>query len=116
LSQYLNLSIACTTERDKKHPSTNEIEYDTSTTAVIEWDNKLNFPFKPADLEGATLTTNDIIKIDSVVINEAANWNIGQRKELQIDLAGRNYKRQLIAVRNSEGETEVWVNYFCTRD
>lgn len=49
-------SIACSTEREKKRRSPNEIEYDTSTTVIIEWGSKLNFPFNAIDYERATLT------------------------------------------------------------
>jgi hypothetical protein len=44
-------SIGCTTERAKKHRSPNDIEYDTWTTAIIEWDSKLNYPFNAIDYE-----------------------------------------------------------------
>ena len=106
--------IACSTEREKKRRSPNEIEYDTSTTAIIEWDSKLNYPFNTIDYERATLTQNDIVKIDTALVTAVATWNRDLSKEFQIDLSGRNYKRQLVADKNDKGQKEVWVNYFCS--
>jgi hypothetical protein len=37
-----------------------------------------------------------------------------EHKEFEIDLKGRNYKRQLIVDINSEGEKVVRANYFCS--
>ena len=107
-------SIACSTEREKERRSPNEIEYDTSTTAIIEWDSKLNYPFNAIDYERATLTQNDIVKIDTALVTAVATWNRDLSKEFQIDLSGRNYMRQLVAVKNDKGQKEVWVNYFCS--
>lgn len=107
-------SIACSTEREKKRRSPNEIEYDTSTTAIIEWDSNLNYPFNAIDYERATLTQNDIVKIDTALVTAVATWNRDLSKEFQIDLSGRNYMRQLVAVKNDKGQKEVWVNYFCS--
>jgi hypothetical protein len=106
-------SIACSTESEKKRRSPNEIEYDTSTSAIIEWDSKFNYPFNAIDYGRATLSQNDIVKIDTALVTAVATWNRDLPKEFQIDLSGRNYMRQLVAVKNDKGQKEVWVNYFC---
>ncbi|WP_426295360.1 hypothetical protein ACN9ML_11890 [Dyadobacter endophyticus] len=64
----------------------------------------------------ATLTRQDFEQIDSLLLVCVANYNKTIRQDLQfmkIDLVGRLYKKQLVAVVNRLGEKEVWVNCFC---
>jgi len=64
----------------------------------------------------ATLTRQELIQIDSLLVLCAADHNmaIGQNSpSMKIDLVGTLYKKQVVAVVNSRREKEVWVNCFC---
>jgi hypothetical protein len=64
----------------------------------------------------ATLIGKDIRLIDSLLIAAIDNYNskfdtVGN--EIAISTNGRNYRFQLIAATNIDGEKIVWVNAFC---
>lgn len=92
-----------------------DIQVDTSTTAVIPFNKKKNFPFDNS-FNPSNLTPNDINNIDSILIACVAEYNNSldnEHKEWGIDLKKYNYRKQLIIVTNNKSEKEVWVNCFC---
>ena len=98
-----------------KSKGTNNIQLDTAKTTIILFDQKGNYPFDNS-FKPATLTQNDIVSIDSLLIACVSDYNNSLDKDHQqwrIDLNKRNYKKQLIVVTNKKGEKEVWVNCFC---
>lgn len=99
---------------------------DTSLIAVFPFDTTLFWVFKES--KPTELTNVDLIKIETI-LNKCINaYNPEQerqfleiskkhpryklnKKNFCIDLT--RYKRQYVAVLNSKGEKEVWVNCFC---
>jgi len=103
-------------EQITKSKSTNNIQLDTSKTAIILFDKKGNYPFD-SSFKPATLTQEDIVNIDSLIIACVNDYNDSldkDHKQWSIDLKKRNYKKQLMVVANKKGEKEVWVNCFCS--
>ncbi len=99
-----------------KSKSTNNIQLDTSKTAIILFVKKLYYPFD-SSLKPPTLTQEDIVNIDSLLIACVNDYNDSldkDHKQRSIDLKKRNYKKQLMVVANKKGEKEVWVNCFCS--
>jgi hypothetical protein len=99
---------------------------DTSVIAILPFDTTRYWVFK--DSKPTDLTNDDLIKIETILnkciddynpdqerqFNEINNKNPEyslEKKSFIIDL--NIYKRQYIAVINSKGEKEVWVNCFC---
>jgi hypothetical protein len=84
---------------------------DTSRYAIL----KLKFNDIPTyvfkDCKPADLSNEDIVKIEVLVLDEIARYN-KEAKKVLISHPEKYYK-QLIAVSNSNGEKEVWVNCFC---
>ena len=98
-----------------KSKSTNNIQLDTSKTAIILFDKKGNYPFD-SSFKPATLTQEDIVNIDSLFMACVIDYNSSldkNQKLLGIDLTKHDYRKQLIVVTNRNGEKEVWVNCFC---
>lgn len=87
-----------------------------TTTAMIKFD-AADMPYIfDKNAPPATLTPQDLEQIDSLLLMCVANYNKTIRQDLQfmkIDLVDRVYKKQLVALVNSHGEKEVWVNCFC---
>jgi hypothetical protein len=94
----------------------NSIHYDTSKIAIIEFTGKTLIPFD-SSYKSSFLSQSDLSNIDSILIASVTNWNNSLQADVKrwwtIDLSKRNYKMQLVAVVNSSGEKEVWVNCFC---
>jgi hypothetical protein len=91
------------------------IRFDTSKTAIIPFDQNYDYPFDNS-YRSATLTEDDIIIVDSLLISCVTVYNNSldkDHKEWTINLKKRNYRKQLLAVTNKNGEKEVWVNCFC---
>jgi hypothetical protein len=110
-------SCRYTQNSKSKQPIANikSIQVDTSNTAIILFDKKYSLPFDTS-FNPATLTQDDLNSIDSLLVACVANYNnsLGKYNNLlSIDLKKYNYRKQLIAVTNSKGEKEVWVNCFC---
>jgi len=62
------------------------------------------------------LTQDDINQVDSLLISSVTDYNnslTDGHDDYKIDLKGKDYKKQLIAVTNSKGEKEIWINCFC---
>ena len=100
---------------DKSEVDANAAVTDT-TIATIKFDaTEMPYIFDK-NASPATLTPQDLEQIDSLFLVCVANYNKTIRQDLQfmkIDLVGRLYKKQLVAVVNRNGEKEVWVNCFC---
>jgi hypothetical protein len=91
------------------------LRYDTATTTIISWD-KVHYPFDSTMYKSATLTQENMQQIDSLLllcVTKRNNSLEPGHDGYKIDLKGKKYRRQLIAVLNSDGEKEVWVNCFC---
>jgi len=98
-----------------KSKSINSIQFDTSRTSIIPFDQKGDYPFDNS-YKPTTLTQEGINDIDSLLIVRVTNYNNSldkNRKGWTIDLKKYNYRKQLIAVTNRNGEKEVWANCFC---
>lgn len=108
----------------QKDESNGEDKYEVDANTGVTDTTTTTLKFNPAAIpyifdrnaSPATLTPQDLEKIDSLLLVCVANYNKTVRQDLEfmkIDLVGRLYKKQLIAVVNSRGEKEVWVNCFC---
>ena len=98
-----------------KRKTANNFQYDTSKNAIISFIPKSKYPFD-STYEKARLTQNNFIIIDSLLIACVSDYNNSldkEHKQWSIDLKKHNYRKQLIAVTNKNGEKEVWVNCFC---
>ena len=99
---------------------------DTSVIAILPHDTSRHWLFK--DGKPAGLTPEDLLQVEEVLQKCIGGYNAEQEKLFEkfskehsgysldkrlfvIDLPG--YKRQYVAVFNSKGEKEVWVNCFC---
>jgi hypothetical protein len=102
---------------NKANTTQGPLNYDTSEIAIIAWDNTTHF-FDSLKYKPATLTQDDLTRIDSLITvcitshNDELNLP-EQYKDYEIDLKATDYKRQLVAVTNSIGEKEVWINCIC---
>ena len=104
-----------TAEQIAENKSIKSVLFDTSNTALIQFDQKGNYPFDNSD-RPATLTEDDINCVDSLLNVSVTEYNNSldkEYKERSIDLKKDNYRKQLIAVTNNKGEKEVWINCFC---
>jgi hypothetical protein len=109
-------------EREIKSNDMNRIQFDTSKTTIITFDQNGNYPFENS-YKPTTLAQADINCIDSLLIICVTDYNNSldekqkifdkDHKRRSIDLKMNNYRTQLIAVTNKKGEKEVWVNSFC---
>lgn len=91
------------------------LRYDTATTTIISW-NEVHYPFDSSLYKSATLTQENMHQIDSLFLQCVAERNNSLEPGhdgYKIDLKGKKYRRQLVAVLNSAGEKEVWLNCFC---
>ncbi len=91
------------------------IQIDTSKIALLAFDKRDNYPFD-STFSPVNLTQDDISTIDSLLVVCVTDYNnhIGSAyKGLDIDIKKYNYRKQLIAATNKNGEKEVWVNCFC---
>lgn len=97
-----------------KHHSVN-FPLDTSKTAIIPYNRQWGYPFDTT-YRAATLTAADLNNIDSILSECVNDWNKSIEKNYKfwtIDLKSNNYRKQLVASTNKNGEKEVWVNCFC---
>jgi hypothetical protein len=115
----LGLSLAsCAQKNNKETTSTypRTSVFDTSTIAVISFDQQGNWPFDNS-CKPATLNYNEIYQLDSLLKLCALEYNETLKSDLRenysIDFNKYKYKRQYVAVLNSQGEKEVWINGFC---
>ncbi|HMG93639.1 MAG TPA: hypothetical protein VK589_26460 [Chryseolinea sp.] len=88
--------------------------YDSTLTAVIPWD--FNYPFDSLTCRPTTLSHSDIEQIEDLLVATVIDYNnslSSGHEDYKIDLETKGHKKQLVAVVNSKGEKEVWVNCFC---
>lgn len=89
--------------------------YDPTLTAVIPWD--FDYPFDSLSYRPTTLSQSDIEQIEDLLVATVIEHNnslSSGHEDYKIDLETKVYKKQLVAVVNSKGEKEVWVNSFVT--
>ena len=102
-----SLFLSNSENRTKSNFSNHLIQVDTSKYAILKPDSIPRYIFdkscKPADL-----SNEDIKKID-VLIN-----NVVEKKSGNFHIKPSKYYKQLIAIINSKGEKEVWVNCICS--
>jgi hypothetical protein len=109
---------ACRTEKPKEKVDNfqTSLSYDSTRTVILPLDKGSNYPFNNLEHKPATLAQEDIGQIERSLIESVTKYNnslaVGH-DDYKIDLKGRDYKKQLVAVTNSKGEKEVWVNCFC---
>jgi hypothetical protein len=94
---------------------TSNLVFDTSTTAIITYNQKMGWPFD-STYKTTTLTQQELQSIDSFLLVCIADFNNSLGKDYKwwsINLKQRDYKKQLVAVLNEKGQKEVFVNCFC---
>ena len=121
---FLTASIAACgqlpnkTSVDDKLLVRNNLDFDTSMTAVIDFNKRSRWPFD-STYSAATLLQSELKAIDSFFVVVVENYNNSldkEHKQWSIDTKARNYRKQLLVVTNKKGEKEVWVNCFCRVD
>ena len=112
------------TKNQKQQKSSYKI--DSSIVAILPFKTSQYWLFK--DCKPTELTNDDMLKIETSLLKCINDYNPEQERQFKkineehpeyeldkknfiIDLT--NYKRQYIAVLNSKGEKEVWINCFC---
>lgn len=114
------------TETKNQEQNQNVYAVDTSVVAILPFDTTQHWAFK--DSKPTDLTNDDLLKIEKILNKCINDYNPDQerqfkeindkhpeykldKKNFTIDLT--RYKRQYVAVINTKGEKEVWVNCFC---
>jgi len=114
------------TETKNQEQNQNLYTVDTSVVAILPFDTTQYWVFK--DCKPTDLTSDDLQNIETILNKCIDDYNPEQerqfkeinakhpeykldKKNFTIDLT--RYKRQYVAVINSKGEKEVWVNCFC---
>jgi hypothetical protein len=82
--------------------------------AILKFDTLPGYIFDKS-YKPAELTVFDINKIENLINEAVKKHNKEANKYFQIKNPSRYYK-QFIAVTNSKGEKEIWVNCFCEAD
>jgi hypothetical protein len=91
-----------------------DVNYDSTRTTIIPWN--FDYVFDSLNYKPASLSKSDIDEIDVSFVATVADYNNSlspEHDEYRIDLNKVEYRKQLVAVVNSKGEKEVWVNCFC---
>jgi hypothetical protein len=96
------------------HIYDNSESIDTSRYAILKYNDIPTYIFK--DCKPADLSNEEIMQIEVLVHNEVVKYNKSAKKGIYPLLISHpeKYYKQLIAVSNSNGEKEVWVNCFCS--
>lgn len=120
ISALLCILIGCEPPKNQRASETAGLKYDTSQIAILPWIDR-SHPFRDSGFKPAELTQRDLEVIDSLFLASVNIHNQGRPLTSEddgfgINLAKRNYRRQLVAVENTKGEKIVWVNCFCTTD
>lgn len=114
------------TETKNKETQKNIYTVDTLVIAILPSDTTRDKIFKNS--KPTDLASDDLIKIETILNKCINDYNPKQenrfnkvnekhpeykldKKHFTLDL--KDYKRQYVAVINSKGEKEVWVNCFC---
>ena len=116
----ISILSACRTDsmKDQTDNFRTVLPYDSTTTTVLPWDKEFYTMFDSLNHKPLTLTEEDFEQVDKA-FDEIMEENIILRSEkndtYKIEVTARDYRRQLVAVTNSKGEKEVWVNCFCDK-
>ncbi len=125
---YSLLFVACQVSYgQKKNNYKKQNTMDSSVITTFTFTKDFYYIFNNGT--STTLTSEDLIQIDTCLKQYIEGYNAAQRVILQekkkkypqyqfneaedffIDL--KQYKRQYVAIINSKGEKEVWINCFC---
>lgn len=102
------------------------VQVDKSKITILPLDSVVSLEFK--DCKPTDLSTKDLYKIEIIIRECISEYNKKEEKvyneikhknpQSQISITNfiidlNKYKRQYIAVINTKGEKEVWVNCFC---
>jgi len=97
-----------------------------STYVILDFKSDWHWIFK--DAKPTTLSENEISEIEKIIEQAVKENNEQQRERLEkhnkenpdnqwtetgFELKTKGFKRQYIPVINSEGEKEIWINFFC---
>ena len=85
---------------------------DTFKYAILTLNKIPDFIFDE-DCKPTTLSEGEVNKIEKLINSAVNKNNKGSNKYYQIKNP-ENYYKQLVAIINSKGEKEVWVNCFCS--
>ena len=113
-------------ETDNDKHQLDAFTLDSSVVAILTYDPTLYWIFK--DSKPTTLTTDELQEIETILNKCVNDYNPEQQRRFKemndkhsqykhnqrnfiIDLT--RYKRQYVAIINSKGEKEVWINCFC---
>ncbi len=114
------------TETKNQDQKQNTYKIDTSVVAILSFDTTQYWVFK--DSKATNLTNDDLQKIETILHKCINDYNPDQERQFKeindkhpdYKLDKKNfiinltrYKRQYVAILNSKGEKEVWVNCFC---
>ena len=91
------------------------LQFDTSKIAILPFHKNDSWVFQKNCIP-AKLIQADLTMIQKLLIGCIDEYNRSVRSnriDFTIDLKQHNYKMQIVAVINSRGEKEVWVNCFC---
>lgn len=128
LTIYLTSCGQTNTETKNHEKLVNKIHIDTSVITILPIEATLDWVFKSG--KSTDLTSEDLLTIETILKRTIDEYNCKQerqfketsgkhpeyklyKKDFIIDLP--RYKRQYIAIINSKGEKEVWINCFCGR-
>jgi hypothetical protein len=104
--------MTCCSRKSDKHSNSIIQGLDTFNIAIMQ-----GYPVFDSTYSAINLTEKDLQLIDDLFYNCIKQYNATMPKELHspyiIDMKMYNYKRQYVAVLNSKGEKEVWINCFC---
>ncbi|MBL0743830.1 hypothetical protein [Chryseolinea lacunae] len=93
-----------------------KLEFDTSAMAILALDSSKHVIGDRA-IASATITQAELAVVDSLMKAYVADYNASltnDRGDLyRINMGEGNYRIQIVAFFNSEGEKEAWVNVFC---
>lgn len=86
-------------------------QIDTNRYAILPFTKSRDSFIFDKDFKAAPISSKEIKMIEKIIAVTVKEYNKG--KGTPISNPGKYYK-QLIAVTNTKGEKEVWVNCFCT--
>ncbi|OJJ18224.1 hypothetical protein BKI52_25720 [marine bacterium AO1-C] len=126
-SKQVTSNIALQKPVTDQKPNTDSLVVDTSAIALLP-PNDL-FPFEGA--KKASLNEQELKLIESILFQAVYAYNVEREKQFaqyqtkypddaldkqQFLINLTQYKRQYVAVINTQGQKEVWVNCFCSAD
>ena len=118
LASWLIIGLlgGCQTKKEANNQGARP-KYDKANTAIIPWEP--GYPFDSLTYQRTTLSPFDIELVEDLLVAAVIDYNQSlamQYQEHKITAGINDYKKQLVAVVNSKGEKEVWVNCLCAVD